>query len=158
MEERSPVPETWYLLLQLVPVVVVGMDVFFRVLKKPVDESVLPEGESARQDASFSPNTDDRIWKETRSPFRLMVTQQECQQAGFPGFQLDSSSSFSFICSRFCLFYSWTKVHFYFLKPRFSSGEGRDDPGAEAPAVAGSTSFNLQPLVTADLQPIYSFI
>lgn len=48
------------------------MDIFSRLFK-PVDESILSKGESARQDASFSPNTDCRFCEETPSTFRLIV-------------------------------------------------------------------------------------
>lgn len=72
MEERGPVPERWYLLVELVAVVIVRMDIVSRLFK-PVDESILSKGESARQDASFSPNTDCRFCEETPSTFRLIV-------------------------------------------------------------------------------------
>lgn len=72
MEERGPVQERWYLLFELVTVVIVRMDIVSRLFK-PVDESILSKGERARQDASFSPNTDCRFCEETPSTFRLIV-------------------------------------------------------------------------------------
>lgn len=71
MEERRPVPETWYLSFELVAVVIVGVDTVLVRFLKPVDESVFSEGKSARQDASFSPNTDRRICEETPRTLRL---------------------------------------------------------------------------------------
>lgn len=75
MEQPSPVPETCYLVLELVSIVIVRMDIFLVWPMKPVDESFLSKLEGARQEAGSSPNTDGRFWEETPAAFRLIVTQ-----------------------------------------------------------------------------------